>query len=73
MSPSTTKEYRRQYDRRYKEVGFRYRYTTSGCVDAFARGLRLAGTIGEKHPTYRYEREVEDFFRHSPAVVRATD
>src|SRR4051794_20231290 len=66
--------YGREIDnRRYKEVGFRYRYTTSGCVDAFAQGLRLAGTIGEKHPTYRYEREVEDFFRHSPAVVRATD
>ena len=29
-----------------------------------------APTIGDKHPTYRYEREVEDFFRHSPAVVR---
>ena len=34
------------------------------------RGLRLAKTIGDKHPTYRYEREVEDFFRHSPAVIR---
>jgi UDP-glucose 4-epimerase len=32
--------------------------------------LRLAKTIGDKNPTYRYEREVEDFFRHSPAVVR---
>ena len=29
-----------------------------------------AKTVGEKHPTYRYEREVEDFFRHSPAVIR---
>ena len=27
-------------------------------------------TIGDKNPTYRYEREVEDFFRHSPAVIR---
>jgi UDP-glucose 4-epimerase len=66
--------YGREIDnRRYKEVGFRYKYTTSGCVDAFVEGLRLAGTIGEKHPSYRYEREVEDFFRHSPSVVRATD
>ena len=39
-------------------------------VEAFAQGLRLAGTVGDKHPSYRYEREVEDFFRHSPAVVR---
>ena len=34
------------------------------------RGLRLAGAVGDNHPTYRYERDVEDFFRHSPAVVR---
>jgi UDP-glucose 4-epimerase len=66
--------YGREIDNdRYKQVGFRYKYSTSGCVDAFAQGLRLAGTVGEKHPSYRYEREVEDFFRHSPAVVRATD
>ena len=39
-------------------------------VEAFAQGLRLTGTVGDKHPSYRYEREVEDFFRHSPAVVR---
>ena len=55
---------------RYQQAGFRYRYTNAGTVEAFARGLRLAKTIGDKHPTYRYEREVEDFFRHSPAVIR---
>jgi UDP-glucose 4-epimerase len=55
---------------RYKRAGFRYKYTTAGTVEAFARGLRLADTIGEKHPGYRWEREVESFFRHSPAVVR---
>ena len=55
---------------RYQQAGFRYRYTNAGTVEAFARGLRLAKTIGDKHPAYRYEREVEDFFRHSPAVIR---
>ena len=55
---------------RYQQAGFRYQYSNAGTVEAFARGLRLAKTIGDKHPTYRYEREVEDFFRHSPAVVR---
>jgi UDP-glucose 4-epimerase len=55
---------------RYKRAGFHYKYTTAGTVEAFARGLRLAGTIGNKHPGYRWEREVESFFRHSPAVVR---
>jgi UDP-glucose 4-epimerase len=57
---------------RYKRAGFHYKYTTAGTVEAFARGLRLAGTIGNKHPGYRWEREVESFFRHSPAVVRDT-
>jgi len=55
---------------RYKNAGFRYHYTNAGTVEAFARGLRLAKTIGDKNPTYRYEREVENFFRHSPAVIR---
>ncbi len=55
---------------RYKRAGFRYGYTTATAVEAFAQALRLAGTIGDSQPLYRYEREVEDFFRHSPAVVR---
>jgi UDP-glucose 4-epimerase len=53
---------------RFVRAGFRYEHTTAGTVEAFARGLRLAGTVGEKNPTYRYERDVESFFRHSPAV-----
>jgi UDP-glucose 4-epimerase len=57
-------------NRRYKEAGFRYRYSTTGTVEAFAQGLRLEKTLGSSAPTYRYQREVEDFFRHSPAVVR---
>ncbi len=55
---------------RYKRAGFRYSYTTAGAVDAYARGLRLARAIRGDAGTYRYEREVENFFRHSPAVVR---
>ena len=55
---------------RYKRAGFRYGYTSAEAVEAFAQGLRLAGAIGSTHPAYRYERDVEDFFRHSPAVVR---
>ena len=58
---------------RFKRAGFRYRYTTPGTVRAFAEGLRLAGAIGEKNPTYEYHRDVESFFRHSPAVVRHHD
>jgi UDP-glucose 4-epimerase len=55
---------------RFKKAGFRYRYTTAGAVDSFARSLRLERAIGSSSPEYRYERDVETFFRHSPAVVR---
>lgn len=54
---------------RYKQAGFRYRHTTLGTVHDFARRLRLESTIG-RAPAYEYERDVEAFFRHSPAVVR---
>lgn len=56
-------------NRRFKRAGYRYRYSTIGTVDAFARGMRLERTIGDNHPSYRYERDVETFFRHSPAVI----
>jgi UDP-glucose 4-epimerase len=55
---------------RFKRTGFRYKSTTAGTVDSFARSLRLERAIGSSRPAYRYERDVETFFRHSPAVVR---
>ncbi len=55
---------------RFKQTGFRYQYSTAGTVDAFARSLRLEQTVGSNRPRYRYERDVETFFRHSPAVLR---
>jgi UDP-glucose 4-epimerase len=57
---------------RYKQAGFRYQRTTLGTVDDFARTLRLESTVG-RPPAYEYERDVETFFRHSPAVVRDTN
>ncbi|HET9608409.1 MAG TPA: NAD-dependent epimerase/dehydratase family protein [Acidimicrobiales bacterium] len=56
-------------NRRLKAEGFEYRYTSAGAVRAFAEVARLRRTVGEP-PPYRYERDVEQFFRHSPAVVR---
>jgi len=54
---------------RLKRAGFDYTHTAAGAVEAFIESLRLKRTVG---PTaeYQYEREVEDFFRRSPAVVR---
>ncbi len=55
-------------NRRLKEAGFDYRYTSAGAVQAFVEALRLRSTVGEEE--YSYEEDVEQFFRHSPAVVR---
>ena len=60
-------------NRRLKRAGFEYRYTSAGAVESFARAFRLRKTVGESRPAYRYEREVETFFRHSPAVVQTTE
>jgi UDP-glucose 4-epimerase len=57
-------------NRRLKRAGFAYRYTSAGAVQNFAEASRLRGTVGNSRPSYRYERDVEAFFRHSPAVVR---
>jgi UDP-glucose 4-epimerase len=56
-------------NRRFAGTGFRYQFTTAGAVRMFAEHQRLARSMHQA-PTYRYESEVEAFFRHSPAVVR---
>lgn len=55
---------------RFKRAGFEYTNSTLETVQSFARGLRLRGTVGTNNPGYRYEEDVETFFRRSPAVVR---
>ena len=57
-------------NRRLKQYGFRYEYTSAQAVEAFIEAVRLRRTVGSDRPTYTYERDVEQFFRHSPAVVR---
>jgi UDP-glucose 4-epimerase len=59
-------------NRRLKQAGFRYRYTSAGAVKNFAEALRLQRAVGDRNPQYRYEPDVEAFFRHSAAVVRET-
>jgi len=54
---------------RWQQAGYQYHHTTLGTVNAFAEALRLENTVG-KDTEYQYERDVETFFRHSPAVVR---
>lgn len=57
-------------NRKLKEAGFNYRYTTSGAVRHFVEADRLRKTVGETHQSYRYQGDVENFFRHSRAVVQ---
>ena len=57
-------------NRRLKDYGFRYEYTSAEAIEAFIEALRLERTVGESEPSYIYERDVEQFFRHSPAVIR---
>ena len=59
-------------NRRLKRAGFQYDYTSAGTVKTFVEALRLRQTVGSE-PGYTYERDVENFFRHSPAVVRNID
>ncbi len=56
-------------NRRLQEAGFRYDYTSAGAVEAFIEATRLRNVVGSG-AAYTYERDVEQFFRHSPAVVR---
>ena len=44
-----------------------------GRCDSFARANNLRRATGSGAPEYRYEQDVEQFFRHSPAVVRGID
>jgi UDP-glucose 4-epimerase len=57
-------------NRRLKQAGFNYRFTSAGAVESYAQARRLRNTVGDSHPAYKYEREVENFFRRSPSVVR---
>jgi UDP-glucose 4-epimerase len=58
---------------RLTAAGFEYRYTSAGAVQSFARNQRLRKGMGRKPATYVYEHDIEQFFRHSPSVVRTSE
>lgn len=60
-------------NRRFQAAGYRYRFTSAGTVEDFARSLRLRSAVGDRSPAYRYDPGVEEFFRRSPAVVNRPD
>lgn len=53
-----------------KHAGFKFEYTSAGAVESFWESVRLRRTMGANDERYVYQRDVEQFFRHSPAVVR---
>jgi UDP-glucose 4-epimerase len=57
--------------RRLAATGFTYRATSAGAVRTFIRAMRLRRQSGRTPMSYRYEHDVEQFFRHSPSVVGA--
>jgi UDP-glucose 4-epimerase len=59
--------------RKLKATGFVYRYSSAGTVESFVRALHLRRTVGKDHPAYTYEQNVEQFFQHSPSVVRRAE
>jgi len=58
-------------NRKLKATGYRYRYTTRETVLRLREHQRVAPLLGRRSADgYRYEREVEEFLRRSPSVVR---
>jgi UDP-glucose 4-epimerase len=56
-------------NRRLKRRGFDYQFTSAGTVADFVEALRIRKMVGDAGHAYQYERDVEQFFRHSPAVL----
>jgi UDP-glucose 4-epimerase len=54
---------------RLTKTGFTCRYTSAGTVDSFIRALRLRRSVGKPPASYTYEQDIEQFFRHSSAVI----
>jgi UDP-glucose 4-epimerase len=58
---------------RLKSAGFEFSTTSAGAVERFAESMRLRRVVGDEVPAYKYEADVEAFFKHSPAVVRTAE
>jgi UDP-glucose 4-epimerase len=56
-------------NRRLRHAGFVYGYSTADAVLHFVEGMRLRRAVRAR-PAYRYEGDVETFFRRSPSVIR---
>jgi UDP-glucose 4-epimerase len=57
-------------NRKLKATGYRYAFTTRETVTRLREHQKIAPLLGKRNGDYRYEREVEEFLRRSPSVVR---
>jgi UDP-glucose 4-epimerase len=57
--------------RKLRAAGFTYLFDTPGAIADHVGALRLRRTVGESTPDYRYDEDVEAFFRRSTAVLTA--
>lgn len=57
---------------RLKQTGFRFEFTTAGAVHSFMNAVRLRRGLGNVPGSYTFEQDVEQFFRHSPAIVHGS-
>ena len=56
-------------NRRMKAAGYRFRHTTRETIQRLGEHQRVEPILrGAPREPYRYERELEDFLRHSPSV-----
>jgi UDP-glucose 4-epimerase len=58
---------------RLEATGVELESTSAAAIERFAAANRLRRSVGDASPKYRYEADVEAFFKHSPAVVRPPD
>ena len=57
-------------NRRLKQAGYRFRFTSREAAINHAEALRARPLLKGQSEPYRYEREVEEFLRWSPSVRR---
>ena len=55
---------------KFKTAGFSYKYTTSAAVAKFCELNQLRINLGKTKPEYKYQKDVESFFKHSPSVIK---
>jgi UDP-glucose 4-epimerase len=57
-------------NRRLKQAGFEYRFTSAGTVADFVESLRIRGIVDANETSNQNQPDRQQFNPHTPAVVR---